>query len=294
MTTDNTSSGLTLTQWRRALRSRLSPRFGEREAQAIISLIFLNLKGWNTAAMLAHDDTVISPFTASKINEIVERLERDEPIQYILGEAYFYGMTLRVTPDVLIPRPETAELVDIIADRYSARRDLDVLDVGTGSGCIAIALAATLPFSRVTGIDISPKAVDVARGNARAQKRDVTFLTADIFQWAPQPESLDIIVSNPPYICDNEKAAMEDNVLLHEPHTALFVPDSDPLRFYTRIAAVAADALRPGGELFFELNPLYADRLASEMEADGWQDVEVINDSHGKRRFLAGRKREEV
>lgn len=291
MTTDNTSAGaMTLTQWRRALRSRLTPRFGERETQAIISLIFLSLKGWNTAAMLAHDDTLISDFTASQINRIVARLENDEPIQYILGEAYFYGMTLRVTPDVLIPRPETAELVDIIADRSGRRPDLDVLDVGTGSGCIAVALASVLLFPRVAGIDISEKAVEVARANARAQRRDVRFAVEDIFRWEPDAESLDIIVSNPPYICEKEKASMENNVLMHEPPTALFVPDADPLRYYTRIADVASRALRPGGALFFELNPLYAVSLADAMRADGWADVEIINDSHGKQRFLTARK----
>lgn len=269
----------------REMQKRLAPDYGIREAYAMTSLIFHALKGWDRTQLLINSDLPVSERMLSRAGEILVRLENHEPLQYILGEAYFYGMDLKVTPAVLIPRPETAELVDLIVDRYRDRQDLRVLDAGTGSGAIAIALARSLPFSQVTAIDISEAALEVARENATALKARITFLHEDIFIWAPAPRSFDIIVSNPPYVTESERKDMDANVLDHEPATALFVPDSDPLRYYRRIADMAVTALQPGGSLWFEINPLYADAIATLLSERGFTDVTIERDAQGKQRF---------
>lgn len=271
------------------LRKVLSPKFGDGEAKAIIRLIFHHLKGWNTTDMVINEARPISDITVSRIGEIVDRLMKDEPIQYIVGEAYFYGMDLDVAPGVLIPRPETEELVDRIV-KDNGVSDLRMLDVGTGSGCIAIALARNLPFPVVDAVDISEKALDIAKGNARKLKAAVNFSRQDIFKFTPDPASLDIIVSNPPYIDESEKVSMEANVLDYEPHEALFVPDDDPLKYYRRIATIGIEALKPGGKLYFEINPRHASELKSMLQRMGYEDVEISLDIHGKQRFITARK----
>lgn len=280
---------LTVEQCRRALHKELDSIYGRGEAEAMIRLIFYQLKGWNTTDMLCHDDNVISDWLADKIAEVIAKLKTHEPIQYILGVAEFYGMNFKVNRSVLIPRPETAELVDIIVDQADGRSDLRVLDIGTGSGCIAIALASALKFAQVKGIDISEKAITTARENARDLKRNVDFEVADIFDYKNSGE-YDIIVSNPPYIDESEKGEMEANVLDYEPATALFVPDDDPLKFYHQICRFAGEHLADGGRLYFELNPRHADELAEEMRREGWQNVEIVNDSFGKKRFIKAAK----
>ena len=280
------------------LRTALRPLYGDRETEAIIRIIFHHLKGWNLTDMLIHEPEPLSPFIKSEIDRILQRLLNHEPIQYITGEARFHGLELHVTPDVLIPRPETAELVDIIADDAADRPDLHVLDIATGSGCIAIALARTLRFPIVTALDISEPALKVARENVANLKVAVNLIHADIFSWPslspadgsnkvlPERESLDIIVSNPPYIDESEKASMDANVLDYEPHSALFVPDADPLRFYIRIAYVAGQLLKPDGRLYFEINPRHADDLKKMLQKSGFTQVDIIRDSYGKERFI--------
>lgn len=267
------------------LRNALRPIYGDRETEAIIRLIFHHLKGWSPTDIIIHEDDNLSDFTKSEISSIMHRLLNHEPIQYILGEARFHGLDFIVTPAVLIPRPETSELVDIICDRAADAPDLRVLDIATGSGCIAIAIARTLPFPHVTAIDNSETALKVARENAARLKAKVDFIHADIFKWSPAPASLDIIVSNPPYIDDSEKKDMDANVLDFEPASALFVPDDDPLLFYKRITDVALKALCPGGNLYFEINPLHAEELSRLVEGKGFSDVEIIKDSYGRDRF---------
>lgn len=269
------------------IRQQLTPRFGRGETEAIIRLIFRYLKGWNTVDMLVNNDKQLSDFTKEKVRQIVARLLDGEPIQYITGDAYFYGMDLKVTPDVLIPRPETAELVDLVVDNASGKPDLRVLDIGTGSGCIAIALARNLPFSRIQAIDISPRAIDVARDNASMLKAKIDFSVADIFSLQPACSSFDIIVSNPPYIVPSERGDMDNNVLLHEPWSALFVPEDDPLRFYIRIADFAITALAPGGRLYFELNPIFAEKCLHLVEGLGFSSCSLLRDSAGLFRFLS-------
>lgn len=279
---------LTLRQCADNAIRRLLPEYPDGEARWMVRIIFEKLKGWNRTEMMIRADQEISPFIAGKVDEIVQRLLDHEPIQYILGEARFYGMTLNVTPDVLIPRPETEELVDMIVADADGRSDLRVMDLCTGSGCIAIALARNLPFADVTAVDISAKALEVAAGNATLTKTAIHFRNADVLS-LPMPDKadMDIIVSNPPYIAESERAAMDPNVLDHEPALALFVPDSDPLRFYRAISPYASRALRPGGRLYFEINPLFAAQLHSLLAADGWDDITITPDMQRRQRFIS-------
>lgn len=273
------------------LRASLVPIYGKGEAEAIIRLIFHYLKGWNLTDMLIHQEDELSPYIKDEVEKILQRLLKQEPIQYILGEAYWYGMNLKVAPGVLIPRPETAELVDLIIDQNKGREDLAVLDVCTGSGCIALALARNLPFAKVEAIDFSEEALKISRENANLLKTRVQFIKADIFDWSPS-EKYDIIVSNPPYVMDKEALKMEKNILDFEPHEALFVRDEAPLVYYGRIADIALYALNPGGRLYFEINPLTSVPLTQMMESKGFQEVIMYRDSSGKERFLSCQLRE--
>lgn len=272
------------------LRQVLSPVYGDREAESIIRLIFHHLKGWDTVGMLMHGGDTLSGFVRGEVDAITGRLLNHEPIQYIVGEARFHGLDLHVEPGVLIPRPETAELVDLVVDTVGRRPDLAVLDVCTGSGCIAVALARELPFARIEALDLSPVAVRVAKDNARRLGTKVDVLQADVFKWWGTPDSYDIVVSNPPYVDDSEKGGMEPNVLEHEPPEALFVPDDDPLVFYRRIADVAAVSLKPGGYLFFEINPRHAAGFAPLLTQRGFADINVVRDSFGRLRFVTALK----
>lgn len=269
-------------------RARLAPLYGQGEADWMMRIIMEYLKGWKQADLLLRADEEVSDFIAGKADAIIARLLDNEPLQYILGETYWHGMTLKVTPDVLIPRPETSELVDLITSENIAP-DLNVLDVCTGSGCIAVALANTLPFSKVTGTDISDAALAVARENASLRKLKVGFMHSDALGQFPFDDgSMDIVVSNPPYITESEKKEMEPNVLDHEPGLALFVPDSDPLRFYTAISREGFRVTRPGGKIYFEINHLFARQVSRMMTETGWDDVQILPDMHGKQRFAKG------
>lgn len=267
------------------LRDTLRPIYGNGETEAIIRIMFHYLKGWNTVDILVHEQDEASPFLRQEVEGILQRLLRHEPIQYITGEARFHGLTLKVTPDVLIPRPETSELVDIIVDEAGDREDLRVLDICSGSGCIAVALARSLRFPEITAIDISAPAIKVAEENADALNVKVRFICADAFKWNAEG-GYDVIVSNPPYIDESEKKDMEDNVVRYEPPHALFVPDSNPLVFYKRIADIAGDALSPGGRLYLEINPRHALELQQYLEGRGFVDVDVLKDSYDRQRFI--------
>lgn len=287
---------MTLNQFVAATIARLAPAIGEREARASLRMIFEAVKGWTPVDVAIKGGEPVSPFVSGKVDDIVNRMLVHEPLQYILGEAWWYGLRLRVTPAVLIPRPETAALVDMAVGEAGGRSDLRVADICTGSGCIAIALARSLPFARVTAVDNSPAALDVARGNAESLKvaRQIDFVKAD----ATCPEALpdgmyDIVIANPPYIADNERATLDMNVLLYEPHAALFVPDADPLLFYRAIARWARGHMSERGRLYFEINPIYAERLAAHMRDAGWDDVTLTRDIHGSYRFLSASARKE-
>ena len=277
---------MTIEELARSVRSRLAAIYGEGEAKAMVRLAFHAMYGWDTTQYILRSDREASEDMQKRFEALFARLATHEPIQYILGQADFYGMIFKVEPGVLIPRPETAGLVDWIVDDYKERRDLRVLDVGTGTGCIAVSLALNLPFAEVTAIDVNPIAVSLASSNARSLHARIRAEKMDVFSFVPEPESLDIIVSNPPYIAEKEKTDMAPNVLLYEPEEALFVPDDDPLKFYRRIAQMAKPALRSGGSIYFEINPLYAAQTISMLQEQGWSDVEARKDYCGKVRFL--------
>ncbi len=280
----------TIAELVRFIRNQLVPIYGEGETKGMISLIFQNLKNWDLTNLIINYDLPASEYLKDSVSSILDRLKAGEPIQYILGKANFYGLYLNVNKSTLIPRPETEQLVDMIVKKYSRISDLRILDIGTGSGAIALALARNLPFSKLTAIDISKDAVKVAKENADSLKcNNIKFITADIFKFEPEPESFDIIVSNPPYICLSEAEEMEDNVLEHEPHTALFVPDDDPLRYYRHIAMTAKTGLSPNGSLFFEINPLYSDQLKRLLEKSGFSDIEITKDTYNRERFISAK-----
>lgn len=266
--------------------AKLAPHYGDGEAKWLTRTIIEHIKGWNQVDILMNGDKELSEFIIGKIDDVVTRLLNDEPVQYIFGNTYWYGMTLKVSPDVLIPRPETSELVDMIVKDNNAS-DLKVIDVCTGSGCIAVALARNLPFASVTGIDISSKALAIAKENAEIQKAKIKLLQQDILdETYSLPSGLDIIVSNPPYIAENEKKSMDANVIDHEPSIALFVPDDDPLKFYKRISDLSMASLNDNGKLYYEINPFYATDLTEMMSHQGWTDIQLFKDIHGKNRFL--------
>lgn len=275
------------------IRNRLLPKYGDGETRAMTRIIFENLKGWNPVELAIRQDEMVSDFIIGKIDGIVSRLLNDEPIQQIFGNTVFYGLKLKITPDTLIPRPETAELVDIIVKQNGAK-DLKVLDAGTGSGCIALALSRNLVFPEITAIDISEKALIVAEENGENLHAAINFMRYDIMDLRKgiKGSPFNIVVSNPPYIAEHEKQSMDRNVLNYEPATALFVPDSDPLKFYIAILdAAQGELLSSGGKIYFEINPLYADRLLTETTKRGFNDVTLYRDTEGKNRFLYAIKR---
>lgn len=226
-----------------------------------------------------------------KAEDIVKRLKNSEPIQYILGKCEFYGLTFKVTPDVLIPRPETEELVEWILTEKN-ENNISILDIGTGSGCIAVTLAKKKKGVNVHAWDISTSALRVASENAVINAVNINTSRVDVLseedleQKYNSIHKYDVIVSNPPYITNSEMAIMEFNVLDYEPHLALFVPDSNPLLFYSKIADVSLKLLKEGGRLFFEINPDYANDLVEMLKEKGFNDVELKKDITGKLRML--------
>lgn len=264
---------MTVAQANTTLLSRLTPTFGSGEAKALVRIIFEDVLLMRPVDVVVNPERALPDFIPAKLDAICSRLLAGEPIQYILGRARFCGLDLRVSPATLIPRPETEQLVDIIADRYASRPDLRILDIGTGSGCIAIALARALRFPQITAIDISEEALKVARQNAADHRVKINFQQADALDLT-LPGSWDIIVSNPPYVMQSEAAEMEPHVLQHEPHSALFVPDSDPMRFYSAILSYARRTVSRA--LYFEINPLCASHF---------RGADIVKDLHGRNRF---------
>lgn len=276
-----------LDELRREIVGRLGEVYPRGEALWLWREMLIRIKGWGQVELAIKAGDEVSEYLQRKVEEVTERLLRKEPVQYIFGIAEFYGLQLKVTPDVLIPRPETAEMVDMIVKWADDRTDLRVLDVCTGSGCIAVALARNLKFAQIAAIDLSSKALAVAAENVKALKVKVNLKLGDALQLKDETSpKYDIIVSNPPYIAESERASMDSNVVDHEPQMALFVPDSDPLRFYHAIARYAMTALVGGGVLYFEINPLYATRLREELQQQGWDDVVVEADMQGLNRFI--------
>ena len=341
------------------LWKRLTAIYNEREAQAIVRTVLDALFGMSLTDICLGKVTQLSADDTTRLEKIMQRLEKSEPVQYVLGAGWFAGRLFDVAPGVLIPRPETEDLVKWACDEAKEKEDNSkeergkeekevskkgeapqkeeqllssplkeeeeglrkgkdasqkeeqplssllknnkevsekgeevphpsILDIGTGSGCIAITVALALPQARVTAWDISTDALAIAAGNAHRLGASVRFEHQDALS-APDDEARwDVIVSNPPYICDRERADMSDNVLSYEPELALFVPDSDPLLFYRAIARYASKALKPGGRLLFETNTAYAHEVAQAMANEGFTAIEVRNDYFGKPRMVKG------
>ena len=279
------------------LQSALLAAYPEDEARSLAWWIAEELTGKSrTELQFGCKDTTFSPIMQEKSQEIISRLLHFEPIQYIFGHTLWCGLDLLVTPATLIPRPETAGLVERVSNLKFEISNLTspvrVLDIGTGSGCIAIALKKAHPSWSVTGIDISPEAIAIARENARRNKVEVNFQVADIFDFNEENPKYDVVVSNPPYICESEKNSMRPNVLNFEPSSALFVPDSDPLLFYRRIAEIFSPPCREGlgvGLLFFEINEAYGEELKQLLDRLGYTDIQIHKDIYGKDRIIEAR-----
>ena len=283
----------TVEQAVRTIRTALRPLYPAGEVEGFIRIIFRHLLHYEPVDILLRKDTVLPGFIPDKIDKVVEELKKSRPVQYIFNEARFHGHDFYVDGSVLIPRPETEELVDIIVDE-NGLSDLSVLDAGTGSGCIAISLALALKFPEVTAVDISEKALEVARRNAAAlNARNIDFVCCDMLDMPVEVGKYDIIVSNPPYIAESEKAGMDRNVLDYEPSGALFVPDDDPLRFYKALSRFGADALKPGGRLYFEISSRFPAEIKKMLDADGYVDVELLRDMQGLWRFARAHKRKD-
>jgi len=265
---------------------RLLSVYPQREARALYMLVMEVAFGLTPTQVLMGKDNELSLDKQALLQNIIDRLLRKEPVQYVLGQADFCGHTFHVEPGVLIPRPETEGLVRIISQQSPTPGS--VLDIGTGSGCIAISLA--LLGYQVTAFDISLDALRIAKENAQRLQADVNFRQEDILHPTPTQQQWDVIVSNPPYICQREAAQMDSNVLDYEPHVALFVPDTDPLLFYRAIAQYALEHLKPKGRLFFEINQAYHTDTASLLEKMGYNQVEVHLDCFDKRRFISAQK----
>ena len=270
----------------------LAPHYGDGEAKAIARLVFEVRFGLSMSDICLGKDTQLSANNQMELKGIADRLLEQEPIQYVLGQTDFCGRAFMVNEHVLIPRPETEELCRWITSQDTCPR-VRLLDIGTGSGCIAITLAAMYPKAEVTAWDISPEALEVARENAKRTHVHVSFEQVDALN-IPHSSFLtshfSFIISNPPYICNKELACMEANVVEHEPHTALFVPDDDPLLFYRAIAQYGQTALEPEGWLYFEINPLYAQPLSDMLHMMSYHDIELNLDQYGKQRMIRAKR----
>lgn len=270
---------------------RLGELYPDTEITAIVSIIIRTIFNVSRLQAMSMADNQLSTRQSRELERICRELRSGKPLQYVIGETSFYNCTIRVDSSTLIPRPETEELVDLII-RDNKGKTPSVLDIATGSGCIAIALAVNLPGSEVTAFDLSPAAIAKAKENAALNKAQISFYIADIFDAALNTGSpVDIIVCNPPYVLESEKLVMAKNVLDFEPHTALFVPDDDPLRYYRAVLSFAINALKSDGRIWFEINERLGGVSAELMREYDYDDVQVIRDINGKDRILTGRKR---
>ncbi|KLT64168.1 peptide chain release factor N(5)-glutamine methyltransferase [Pedobacter sp. BMA] len=262
--------------------------YDEDEAKVLLEMAIEHITGMPyRKLLLLPEDQRLNPIQVQQLLSVLNDLKIGKPIQHILGEAHFYGSVFKVNENVLIPRPETEELVDWIINNHagSSTKNKSVLDIGTGSGCIPISIKKYLPAFLVSTMDVSPQALDMARENAAQLKTDINFINADILNYTTE-DKFDVIVSNPPYIRELEKKQMHNNVLLHEPHLALFVSNEEPLVFYKAIADFAKKQLHHGGLLYFEINEYLGRETVDMLLAKGFSDIELKADMQGKDRMI--------
>lgn len=277
---------MTLKEFQTYFTSELAGEYPPEEIQSffwILSDTFLNYSRLDLSLNAA---SPISEEKKQQFQGVLTRLKRFEPIQYILGQTEFFGLPFRVNEHTLIPRPETEELVSWVISDHKDLTSISVLDIGTGSGCIAISLAKELKRVSVTAFDISEDALAIARQNAVLNKVEVDFSKKDILKASKLPQAYDVIVSNPPYVRQLEKAAMHNNVLMHEPETALYVSNEDPLVFYRAIAQLAQRYLSKGGKLYFEINAYLSEEMRQMLIAEGYKTIEIRKDMFGKDRMI--------
>ena len=267
------------------LKQELTPLYGD-ESNSLAMLITEFHTKLSRTDIIADTPALTGPQFNLQVSKTVDRLKAREPIQYILGQSHFYGHEFKVTPATLIPRPETEELVDLIIKETSSQTGIKILDIGTGSGCIAISLCLALEAPIVTAIDISAAAIEVASENGQFHKAPVTFKVMDVLSDF-LTETYDLIVSNPPYVRESEKKFMQSNVLDFEPQQALYVSDDSPLVYYTRIGQIAFEHLTSGGRLYFEINESFGEEIRDLLTAYGFEKVSLIKDFMGKDRIIS-------
>jgi release factor glutamine methyltransferase len=268
------------------IQSELQGLYPDTEIRSFSNLIIEKLTGFSRTEILVNKNTLFSDEQRHVIETFIEKLKKNVPIQYILGETEFFGLPFYVNESVLIPRPETEELVDWIRNENDRNANLHLLDIGTGSGCIPISLKHEFPKATVDAFDISEKALETAKNNADRNKLKVNFAKVDILNAPDFEKRWDIIVSNPPYVTELEKNEMLPNVLDHEPHLALFVPDNDPLLFYRQIALFAQKHLQTNGKLYFEINREFGQACVDLLAEMGFQDIELRKDISGNDRMV--------
>jgi len=270
-----------------SIRKELAGIYPAGEIESLIFLIFEKLKGYTRTQFLLAKEEILTPENQIEIDQIVLRLKNQEPIQYILGQTEFFGLPFHAVPGVLIPRPETEELVQWIIQE-NKNTSPTILDIGTGSGCIAVSLRKNLPESTVLACDVSSICLDTTKQNADLNQTELSVFKYDILKNLPEMsfQELDIIVSNPPYIRESEKSGMEKNVLDYEPELALFVTDHDPLIFYLRIAEFAKKHLKDAGRIYFEINEAFGKACSEMLQDKGFSEINLKKDIHGKERML--------
>ena len=271
-------------------KNRLKNQYDEKEIIQFLYILFEKYFGWGKTEVHLRSNDVLSKKDASRLNHALFELSCNRPIQYIIGVAFFAGLELTVNPNVLIPRPETEELVGLIIKENSQRQNtnLTILDIGTGSGCIAISLKLKLQNAIITAMDVSSSGLEVARENAIRYGCEIRFHQGDILDQEVLKDfpSYDIIVSNPPYVLQGERNVMKQNVLDFEPFEALFIPDNDPMFFYKAIAGFASHQLKRPGILYLEINELFGKEVRELLLLKGFENIVVIQDIHGKDRFV--------
>lgn len=277
-----------LHDFKQRFQERLSPFFPTSEIGSFFELLCASFLKFSRTDIVLKRDHALNSRELAQFEAAASRLEKQEPIQYILGETIFYGLTFEVTPATLIPRPETEDLVTLILEDHQEAVEHHILDIGTGSGCIAIALANSLRGSRVVGVDISEAALEVARNNASINGVAVEFEKLDILTKPHLNRRFDLIVSNPPYVRNSEKRLMHPNVLKYEPAKALFVTDEDPLIYYREILKFAREHLKPLGTIYLEINEYLSKEMLQLLMDSGFTQVELRQDIYGKPRMIKG------
>lgn len=275
-----------LRDYRTYFIEKLAPLYDVMEAESFFAIALDTLKGWKRVDLALNPQAQLSEEEISRWNDVLAQLETQKPIQYIFGRTHFYGLEFEVNENTLIPRPETEELVEWIVHDNKTRGKITILDIGTGSGCIAISVAKNLPDAKVHAIDVSAEALAVAKRNSDNNNAAVAFIQQDILKAETLPQTFDIIVSNPPYVRNLEKAEIKQNVLEYEPHLALFVEDTDPLLFYRKIALLAKSSLSQNGKLYFEINQYLGNETVEMLEQLQFKNVVLRKDIYGNDRMV--------